>query len=122
MAATTQPIPRGVPINEQVTTHRRPRGRPPLVYRDKLVRQGDRARNYMEKVAFNATHPWHQEWGPKFLMELARLGTPRLTAIEGKDGAELKFADVTKLIYMDAIEADFVEVEVEREPEALAAP
>lgn len=123
MPTSSNAIPRGVPINQQNITRKRPRGRPPLVYRDKLIRQGDRSRNYMEKVAFDTTHPWHQEWGPKFLMELARLGTPRLTALEGKDGAELKFADVAKLIYMDAIDADFIEVEVEQKVnEALTAP
>jgi hypothetical protein len=114
-------MPKGVSIDQQPEIIRaKPRGRPPAIYRDKLIRQGDRMRALMEKVVRDPTHPWHDEHAPRFVLELAKMATPKLTALEGKDGDKIKFADVQAMLFMDAIEAEFTEVELDEASETEA--
>lgn len=106
-------MPKGVPIQDQPKTRAgKPRGRPSNAFRDRQLRISQRMIGLMVKVVTDDTHPWHDECAKKFVIEVARLTTPRLTEITGKDGGPMKFADVQSLIYMDAIDADFEEVEV----------
>lgn len=66
---------------------------------DTLSIRGLRA---MAKVAFDKSHPWHDEHGFQALRDLVKAVVPKRREITGKDGEKLSIADVHALVFKQA--------------------
>jgi len=56
----------------------------------------------MAKVAFDRTHPWHDEHGFQALRDLVKAVVPKRREITGADGEKLSIVDVHALVFKQA--------------------
>lgn len=75
------------------------RGRPPKPYSSKRLRWSEQALRELRRVAFDATHPWHDRHGYDALVALAKICTPKMREHTGRDGEKLTVVDVHALIF-----------------------
>ncbi len=71
-------------------------GRPRAPYRELLERYSAESLDLLWQVAHDASHPWHDLHGFNAARELARICTPKLTAIEPSSETGPTFADIAQ--------------------------
>ncbi len=71
-------------------------GRPRAPYRELLETYSTEALASLRRVALDPSHPWHELHGFNPTRELARICTPKLTAIEPVSESGPTFAEIAR--------------------------
>ena len=89
--------PKGFQKGNKAAVGNRGGGRPRAPYRERLERYSVESLDLLWRVANETAHPWHDLHGFNAARELARICTPKVTALEPTQGGDtLTFVDIAR--------------------------
>jgi hypothetical protein len=75
------------------------RGRPPKSYSSKRLRWSEEALRELRRIAYDRTHPLHDRHAYEAVRDLAKITTPKMREVSGRDGERLTLVDAHELVY-----------------------
>lgn len=74
-------------------------GRPKKSYSSKRLRWSEEALRELRRVAYDRTHPLYDRRGFDALIALAKITSPKISEVSGRDGERLTLVDAHELVY-----------------------